>query len=85
MAPDVDPGVRLIAEGSGDLIGLLPGDACSLAPNDEVVYGLVGEAAVTYKVEKVQYVAEHTSVSDPPNPDRYSVYGMTDLIVSVVS
>lgn len=82
MAPDVDPGVRLIAEGSGDLIGLLPWDACSLSPDTEVVYGAPDDDVVTYKIEKVRYVTEHRIGENPG--DTYSVYGRTDLIVSVV-
>ena len=53
----IDPGVRLVAAVSGDLIGHLPQSAGHLSVDAEVVYG---------------------------KPDSYSVYGRTDLIVSVV-
>ena len=80
----LDPGVRLIAEGSGALIGHLPQYAPVLSTNDEVVYGPAGGTAVTYKIEKVRYVTEYSIVGNPEAVDRYSVYGRTDLIVSVV-
>ena len=75
----IDPGVRLVAEGSGDFIGLLPATASTRQKNDEVVYG-----AVTYKIESIQYVAEYSTVGNPEAPDLYDVHGRTDLIVSVV-
>jgi len=81
----VSPSVRLIAEGSGDLIGHLPNDAPALATDDEVLYEHTsGSPAVTYKIEKVLYVAEYANVTNPVAPDSYSVYGRTDYIVSVV-
>lgn len=80
---DINPGVRLLEEGSGDLIGLLPPSAAGLSKNDEVVYGPSGEAGVTYKIEKVRFVSEYGNVGDP-GATRYTVYGRTDLIVSEV-
>ncbi len=77
------PGIRLVAEGSGDLIGRLPSDAGVLGVNSEVVYTEIGGASVTYKVEKVVYYAEYDTTSNPEAPDSYSVYGRTDLIVSI--
>ncbi len=78
------PGVKLVEEGSGNLIGHLPSDAGGLGVNNEVVYTQVGGASVTYKIEKVVYYAEYKVVGNPEAPDSYSVYGRTELIVSVV-
>ena len=80
----IQPSVRLIAEVSGDLIGHLPRSAGHLKEDAEVDYGEAGQTPVTYKVEKVRYVAEYTNTGHPEALDRYSVYGRTDLIVSVV-
>jgi len=81
----IDPGVRLVAEVGGTFIGHLPQSAATLCPDDQVVYGPMGGSTVTYKVERVQYVAEYSNAPvDPSTVDRYSVYGRTDLIVSVV-
>ncbi len=80
----LQPSVRLVAEGSGDFIGDLPQSASTRQANDEIVYTEVGGATVTYKIERVQFVCEWTMVSNPEAADRYSVYGRTDLIVSVV-
>ena len=75
--------VRLLVEGSEELIGNLPNSTTALNVGDEVVYGPLGEAGVTYKIEKVRFVAEYGNVGDP-GATRYSVYGRTDLIVSEV-
>ena len=56
----------------------LPNSA-SLGGKVTGVYGPEG-APVTYKVKTVRYVAEYAVEA----PDSYSVYGRTDLIVSVV-
>ena len=85
LAPDIDPGVRLLAEGSEDFIGHLPSNAPALNNGDTVVFGPSGGTMVTYKIEAVRYVAEYSLVeSDPTSIDRYAVYGRTDYIVSVV-
>lgn len=83
--PHVSPGVRLIAEGSETLIGSLPNDAPKLSKNDEVVYGKSESSLITYKIQKVRYVAEYSNTTNPGIPNSYSVYGRLDLIVSVVS
>jgi len=78
----IEPAVRLIEEGSGIIIGILPLSMPSLNEGDEIVYGMVGEEPVTYKIEKVRFVCEYTNVTPETGPDRYSVYGRIDLIVS---
>lgn len=78
------PGYRLLAEGSEVLIGFLPNNTPALNKNDEVVYGSAGGPSITYKVEKVRFVAEYMIIGTQEAPDSYSVYGRTDLIVSVV-
>ena len=76
-------GVRLLVEGSEELIGHLPNSTPSLNMGDEVIYGPAGGTLVTYTVEKVRYVAEYSLVDTEAQDDRYTVYGHTDLIVSV--
>ena len=80
---DINPGVRLLEEGSGDLIGLLPGSV-HLAMNDQVEYGPSDGVRVLYKVEKVRYVCEYFVTGNPVSPDAHSVYGRIDVYVSVV-
>jgi len=80
----LDAGFRLVAEGSGDVIVQLPLSAPVLATDDEIVLSEDGGAATTYKVEKVQYVADYTDRSTPSLPDVHSIYGRVDYIVSVV-
>ena len=79
----LQPGVELLAEGTEDHIGFLPPDAPALNPDDEVVYQVNGDAAVVYKIEKVRYTAVATN-TPTTGPSRYSVYGKTDYLVSVV-
>jgi hypothetical protein len=77
-------GVRILAEGTEEIIGYLPRTAEHLSEGNEIVYGLVDGPTVTYKVEKVRYVSEYKVVSYETGHDSYSVYGQTDYIVSVV-
>lgn len=78
----LDPGVRLVDEATGDVIGYLPVSAPTLSADDEIVYTEVGGGSVTYKIEKVRYVAEYSTVVMPDSLDRYTCYGRTDYIVS---
>jgi len=76
--------MRLLEEDTGDLIAELPSNAPILSANDEIILWEVGEDAITYKVEKVQYNVEYSNLAVPALPTSYSVYGRTDYIVSVV-
>ena len=80
----LQPGVRLVLQSSGAFIGYLPTSAASLGVDAVVTYQEVGGSSVDYRVQRVQYVAEHSTVANPVSPDSYSVYGRTDLLVSVV-
>jgi len=76
----MQPEVRLVAQGTGDVLGYLPLSAPSLAKNDEIVWVENG-STTTYKIKKVQYCAEQTAISNPEGGIRHAVYGRTDYIV----
>ena len=80
----ITSGYRLLAEGSETLIGHLPNNVPSLNEGNEIVYGPAGGPSVAYVIEKIRYVVEYEVVGNEEAPDAYSVYGMTDLIVSEV-
>ena len=79
----MQPEVRLVEEGSGDVVGHLPLSSPSLAQGDEILWASNGDTR-TYKIEKVQYCAEQTEINNPDDGTRYAVYGRTDYIVSEV-
>ncbi len=79
-----NPSVRLLAEGSEDLIAELPASGPSLNKADNIVLTLDGSAAVTYKIEESRYVCEGATRVIAGLPDRYNVYCRLDYIVSVV-
>ena len=81
----INPGYRLVMEGTGVVIGHLPNNTPSLNRDDEIDFGPAGGATVTYKVEQVRYIVEYNVVGHPSAPDSYSAYGRTDLVVSVVT
>jgi len=80
----INPGVRVLAEGTETLIAELPINAPSLAANDSIIISEVGSSAISYKIEAVRYYVEFSNLIIPELPDSYSVYGRTDLIVSVI-
>lgn len=74
----VEPQVRLMNVVGRAFIGYLPDDARNLSVGSLVQYGPAG-AMVTYTIEQVVYVTEYV-VQDPEvGPDKYSVYGRTDI------
>ena len=79
----INPGSRLLTEGTEVLIGHLLNNTPALNKNDEVWYGPVGGSPIKYKVELVRYVVEYSIEGNPESPDLYSVYGRTDYIVSI--
>ena len=79
----INPGVRLVAEGSGDFILDLPNAAPSLAVNDEVVTTPDGGSPTTYKIEKVRYVVDYSTHEGTGLPPTQNVVGRTELVVSV--
>ena len=81
----INPGVRLVAEGSGDLIAEIPDSAYSLVPDAEVVLTENEGSPTVYKVEKQRYYADINTHIVAGQPDSISTYGRTDLIVSVVT
>ena len=80
----VDHGVWLVLQSSGAVIGQLPSGAASLGVDAVISYEEVGGSSVDYRVQRVQYVAQHSTATHPDGPDSYSVYGRIDLLVSVV-
>ena len=76
--------VRLVDEGTGDLIQELGKATPYLTVDDEVVLSEAGGPPTVYKVEKLRYfvdVAYHSTVLSAP---KYSLETRVDIIVSVV-
>ena len=80
----INSGVRLIDEGTGDLIQDLGTVTPYLSVGDEVVLSEDGGAATTYKVEKLQYVVAVNNHSTQTSAAQYSIAGRVDIIVSLV-
>jgi hypothetical protein len=84
MVPVVEPGVRVLLEDTGAIVGMLPVEPLALTAGDEIVLSEGGGPSTTYKVEKVRYTADCTHIHDPTVPHAHTVYGRIDYIVSEV-
>ena len=76
--------VRLVAEGTGNLIQDLGTVTPYLSVNDEVVLSEDGGTSTTYKVEKLRYVVDKGNHSAATSSPKYSIMGHVDILVSVV-
>lgn len=80
----LDPRTRLINQSSGELIIYLLSDTPALATDDTIIINEVGEGAVSYKIEAVNYVCEYDTLATPGLPDEYEVHSRIDYIVSEI-
>ena len=80
----LDPRAQLLEESSGDLIVYLPTDMPTLGPDDTIIINEVGENAVSYTIEAVNYVCEYATLGTPDLPDEYEVHGRIDYLVSEI-
>jgi len=80
----LSPAIRIIAEGSGDLIKEIPPISSVPVVDDEIVLSADGGASTTYKVEKVQYILDVVAYSGESAPTNYGVSGQIEITVSEV-
>ena len=76
--------VRLVAEGTGNLIQSLGNATPYLSVNDEVELNEDGGPVTIYKVEKLRLVVKKRNHSSEVSSPKYSLENRVDLIVSVV-
>ncbi len=76
--------VRLIDEGTGDLIHDLGNATPYLSVNDEVEFSEDGGASTVYKVEKLRLVVKKRNHSAEFSAPKYSLENRVDIVVSVV-
>ena len=80
----INASVRLVDEGTGNLIQDLGNVTPYLSVGDEVVLREDGGTPKTYKVEKLRYIVDIGNHSAEVSPPKYSLSGRVDIIVSVV-
>ena len=76
--------VRLVDEGTGDLIQSLGNATPYLSVNDEVEFSEDGGAVTVYKVEKVRLIVKKVNHSAQLSAPKYSLETRVDIIVSLV-
>ena len=76
--------VRLVAEGTGDLIQELGRATPYLSVDDEVELSEDGGAAIVYKVEKMRLVVMRRNHSAELSAPKYALETRVDFVVSVV-
>ncbi len=80
----LNPSVRVVMEGTGVVVTLLPPFTSVPVVNQELSLSANGGAETIYKIESVRWYVQTVSQSGPVFPTKVGVNAYVDLIVSVV-